>query len=180
MEWLVTWQDKEEIKIELPDDFKAGVLAFIHIDGLAYSLLYDDLREIFIIERDGVERCYWPNQSLDIAPSGFDPDEVYLYCQHKALRQGRVRRFVSGLPMRQDPLELKGDLTLVSPLVGSVLKINKSVGESVHAGETVAIIEAMKMENQIKSPIKGTLRKLAVKVGGPIVLGEAICTIERG
>ncbi len=52
-----------------------------------------------------------------------------------------------------------------SPMPGLVLKINKSVGDKVLKGETVLVLEAMKMENEIKSPINGQIVELNIKPG---------------
>jgi len=55
-----------------------------------------------------------------------------------------------------------------SPMPGLVLKVLKSVEEKVFKGETILILEAMKMENEIKSPIDGTIAELFVEQGKPI------------
>ena len=55
-----------------------------------------------------------------------------------------------------------------SPMPGLVLKINKIVGDRVSSGETIMVLEAMKMENEIKSPKDGELAELFVKPGSAI------------
>ena len=51
---------------------------------------------------------------------------------------------------------------------GLVLKILKSVGENISKGETVMILEAMKMENEIKSTYDGTITEILVSEGKPV------------
>ncbi len=55
-----------------------------------------------------------------------------------------------------------------SPMPGLVLKIKKQKGESIKKGEAVLILEAMKMENEIKSPADGILQEIYVKEGTAI------------
>ncbi len=52
-----------------------------------------------------------------------------------------------------------------SPMPGLLLKINKSVGEEIQAGEPLVILEAMKMENEIQSPITGKIIKIYAEEG---------------
>ncbi len=52
--------------------------------------------------------------------------------------------------------------TAVSPMPGLVLKIKKQVGDHVEFGESVMILEAMKMENDIKSPFSGIIKQMHV------------------
>lgn len=55
-----------------------------------------------------------------------------------------------------------------SPMPGLVLKILKSVGDNVTKGDTVMILEAMKMENEIKSTYDGTITEILVSEGKPV------------
>jgi len=55
-----------------------------------------------------------------------------------------------------------------SPMPGLVLKILKNVGDSINKGDTVMILEAMKMENEIKSNKQGKITEVFVTEGKPI------------
>lgn len=65
-----------------------------------------------------------------------------------------------------------------APMPGLVLLIEVEEGHSVHAGDGLAIIEAMKMENEITAPTDGIVRDLSVRSGQPIEQGSLICVIE--
>jgi len=52
-----------------------------------------------------------------------------------------------------------------APMPGMILKIKKKDGETVERGETVMILEAMKMENEIRAPIGGTIHFNSIKEG---------------
>lgn len=67
---------------------------------------------------------------------------------------------------------------VVAPLPGNVLNILVNVGDKVTAGQTVLILEAMKMENEIAAPISGTVTSLLVSKGQTVNTNEALLTIE--
>ena len=61
-----------------------------------------------------------------------------------------------------------GDTPVNSPMPGSVFKIVTSEGRSVTAGETLLILEAMKMEIEVAAPTAGTVKQIAVSEGNTI------------
>lgn len=65
-----------------------------------------------------------------------------------------------------------------SPMPGLVLKIKKQKGDSIIKGETVLILEAMKMENEIKSPKDGILEEIFVKEGTAIEKNISLVSIK--
>lgn len=64
-----------------------------------------------------------------------------------------------------------------APLPGTVLQIKASVGQAVKAGETVLIIEAMKMENEIVAPKDGKITSLVAQKGAAVNAGDPLFTI---
>jgi biotin carboxyl carrier protein len=52
-----------------------------------------------------------------------------------------------------------------SPMPGKIIAIRKQQGDTVSAGETVVVLEAMKMENELKSPVNGTVQNIVVSAG---------------
>jgi acetyl-CoA/propionyl-CoA carboxylase biotin carboxyl carrier protein len=70
-----------------------------------------------------------------------------------------------------------GDV-LISPMQGTVLKIAVEAGAQVEEGELVAIIEAMKMENEITAHKSGTVRELPIAVGGAVGAGDPLAVIS--
>lgn len=65
-----------------------------------------------------------------------------------------------------------------SPLPGTVLSIDVKVGDTVNTGDKVAVLEAMKMENDIRTLKAGTVKKICVNVGDAILEGTDIMIIE--
>ena len=70
----------------------------------------------------------------------------------------------------------KGEVVTV-PLPGVILDIKVKVGDAVKAGQTVAVLEAMKMENEIESTASGTVTAVNAGKGDSVLEGAAIITI---
>ena len=67
-----------------------------------------------------------------------------------------------------------GGAKITSPLPGTVLAINVAVGDSVSAGQTVAVLEAMKMENNIAADKAGVVKEICVNKGAIVQEGEPL------
>ena len=67
---------------------------------------------------------------------------------------------------------------LVAPMPGKVVRILVSEMTEVEAGQGIVIVEAMKMQNEIKSPKKGTVRKLVAAVGENVNAGDVLAVVE--
>ncbi|HXR13744.1 MAG TPA: acetyl-CoA carboxylase biotin carboxylase subunit [Solirubrobacteraceae bacterium] len=70
-----------------------------------------------------------------------------------------------------------GDV-LASPMQGTVLKIAVETGARVEQGALIAIIEAMKMENEVTAHKAGTVARLPISVGASVASGDALAVIE--
>jgi acetyl-CoA/propionyl-CoA carboxylase biotin carboxyl carrier protein len=66
---------------------------------------------------------------------------------------------------------------LASPIQGTVLKVEVESGAEVQEGALVAVIEAMKMENEITAHKAGTISELPISVGGSVATGDTIAVI---
>jgi biotin carboxyl carrier protein len=67
---------------------------------------------------------------------------------------------------------------VVSPMPGKVVKVHVTPGQAVKAGEGIAVVEAMKMENEFKSPKDGVVKKVNAKVGDSVEGGAVLAVIE--
>ena len=72
--------------------------------------------------------------------------------------------------------QISGAITAPIPGIVSALKV--SVGDSVAKGDTVAIIEAMKMENPIRALSAGVVKELAVQVGDEVPAGKILVQLQ--
>ncbi len=64
-----------------------------------------------------------------------------------------------------------------APMPGMVVSFAKQVGDSVEAGETVVILEAMKMENALPSPVAGTVKAINFSSGDSVAKNAVLCVI---
>jgi acetyl-CoA/propionyl-CoA carboxylase biotin carboxyl carrier protein len=71
-----------------------------------------------------------------------------------------------------------GGDTLTSPLQGTVLKVAVEKGAAVEEGALVAVIEAMKMENEITAHKAGTVAELPIAVGSSVASGDTLAVIS--
>jgi len=67
-----------------------------------------------------------------------------------------------------------GGAKITSPLPGTVLAINVAVGDNVTVGQTVAVLEAMKMENNITADRAGVVKEVCVAKGANVQEGEPL------
>ncbi len=64
------------------------------------------------------------------------------------------------------------------PIAGKIISVNVKVGEKVKEGDTLCMIESMKMENPILAPVAGTITKLECSVGQIVDAGVLLAIIE--
>ena len=67
---------------------------------------------------------------------------------------------------------------LTAPMQGTIVKLHVKAGEHVEAGDPVCILEAMKMENEVKAPIAGEVVDLKVRAGDTVTPGAIIAVIR--
>lgn len=70
-----------------------------------------------------------------------------------------------------------GSGSVLAPLPGLILKVLVSKGDSVSEGQPIAVMEAMKMENEIEAPISGTVKEIAVSEGENVLENSLIMKI---
>lgn len=94
------------------------------------------------------------------------------------ISRDRVVPDASTVPDRTTaPGQTSGMGDIIAPLPGAILKVLVAVGDQVTEGQTVAVMEAMKMENEIEAPVSGTVSKIAVKEGDTILENALIMSI---
>ncbi|MHB8651109.1 MAG: acetyl/propionyl/methylcrotonyl-CoA carboxylase subunit alpha [Gaiellaceae bacterium] len=67
---------------------------------------------------------------------------------------------------------------IVSPMQGTVLSIAVGEGDAVEARQVICIVEAMKMENEVRAPHAGVVAELSVAAGQAVTSGQVICRLE--
>lgn len=77
----------------------------------------------------------------------------------------------------QLPHLLGSGTPVTAPLAGNIWKIIATEGQSVAEGDVLLILEAMKMETEIRAAQAGTVRGIAVKAGDAVAVGDTLMTL---
>lgn len=87
----------------------------------------------------------------------------------------RDPRALRGRPRAGDD---HGPRKIISPMPGKVVRLLVHEGDAVEPGAGVAVVEAMKMQNEIKSPKKGTIQKILVSESAAVNAGDVLAIVE--
>lgn len=101
------------------------------------------------------------------------------------IESGKLRKVEHPGLVKKDELikevkdKIKIDSNVVTAMLpGTIVKILVEVGEEVKVGQTLLILEAMKMENEVVSPKDGIVKEIKVKEGMRVETGDALVVIE--
>ena len=79
---------------------------------------------------------------------------------------------------RHSAVEAEGRQQVVAPMPGKVIRLLVSAGDEVEAGQGLVVVEAMKMQNEIRSPKKGKVERLHVKEGQAVNAGDVLVWVD--
>jgi biotin carboxyl carrier protein len=79
---------------------------------------------------------------------------------------------------RHGAAEAQGRQQVIAPMPGKVIRVLVNPGDKVEAGQGLLVVEAMKMQNEIRSPKTGTVERLLAKEGQPVNAGEVLCVVS--
>jgi biotin carboxyl carrier protein len=132
--------------------------------------------------------------SVSCVPLGSDALSLIVNGESFDVRRERVgegRIFVRGRAYDctvQDPRSLRsrkraglaeaGEQKLAASMPGKVIRLLAGEGDKIAAEQGILVIEAMKMQNEVRSPKDGQLKKLLVREGTNVVAGEVLAIIE--
>jgi biotin carboxyl carrier protein len=149
---------------------EAVVLA--EVDGRPYELVLRDLGdgEYLLIDANIVYHCRVENN-----PTHPDEIEVSLRGVNYAVKLTDPKRLRSA----QGGAELdKGTARIVAPMPGKVVRILIEAGTEVEAGAGILVVEAMKMQNEMKAPKAGHVVSIDAEVGSTVNAGDVLAVIE--
>jgi biotin carboxyl carrier protein len=119
-----------------------------------------------------------PGRAARCHDVAFDPtgDDLVVHVDGRAVpvrvddpRGGRVRAAGSGSP---------GVRPVCAPMPGRVVKVLVAAGDVVAVRQPLVVVEAMKMENELRASIPGTVREVRVADGDPVESGAVLVVIE--
>jgi len=160
----------------------------ITIDGKNYRLELN--------RADGRWSCRLDGRDVEVDAVLARPDVLSLRLGDQAFEvkcervAGDMRLWVASAGFAvevRDPRSLRGRVRavddhgprkLTAPMPGKIVRVLVSQGDEVEAGAGVLVVEAMKMQNEIKSPKKGTIQKILVGEGAAVNAGDVLAIVE--
>jgi propionyl-CoA carboxylase alpha chain len=170
---------------ELPPPFDWSVT----IDGHAYAVSFGDDDDM-TVDGEVVDLAmeYTPGDRLVHAEIGTSPLTVKIEPTRSGLKmttRGAIHK-VAILPARLAPLtrhmiaKVPPDLSrfLICPMPGLLVALNVAEGDKVEAGQALAVVEAMKMENILRAEKSATVKQVNVKAGESLAVDAVILELE--
>ena len=190
--WLQEYNKKDNKKLHfLPRNWTNGILPkqdiTFEFNDEEYKFQYKNNNNHIQIHREHFERLSTSSALI------ISVDEEHIHCEIDGIA---IKAFISCfhdeitinsgsgdlvfkvLPKFIDPNEIIIEGSLTAPMPGKILNINVKKGSSVKAGETLLILEAMKMEHTIKATSDGQVIELYVKTGDQVESGSDLMKIE--
>ena len=131
------------------------------LSGDTYLLKLDNkIYEISVVKID--------NERFNISVAGKNYETIV-----RSSVQEKAVKLIELKASAQNKLDIK------APMPGMVLKINKKAGDEVEEGESVLILEAMKMENDLRAHISGKIKNIYINEGMTVEKGYTLFTIEQ-
>lgn len=118
-------------------------------DNKSYQILYSQKQNIFDADCNGTKFSF----------------EL---CDERELRRTSHAGFASS-----------ADRTVSSPMPGKIIKIEVEEGARVKAGQGIVVVEAMKMENELKAPLDGVVQSILVKEGDSVEGAQPLVVIAK-
>jgi biotin carboxyl carrier protein len=112
---------------------------------------------------------------VHIAPS---PDGTYKLQTGMHEFQADVRDPRAWRGRHAGGIEAEGRQQVVAPMPGKVVRLLVKVGDEVEAGQGLVVVEAMKMQNEIRSPKKGKVERLQAKEGQAVNAGDVLAWVD--
>lgn len=160
----------------------------VTIDGKHYRLELD--------RAEGRWSCHLDGREIEVDAVLVRPDVLSLRIDGRAYEvksehvAGELQLSVGTLRYAaeiRDPRSLRGRVRevddrgpkkLTAPMPGKVVRVLASAGAEVEAGAGVLVVEAMKMQNEIKSPKKGKIQKILAHEGAAVNAGDVLAIVE--
>ena len=95
----------------------------------------------------------------------------------KAMLLAEYEAVAPAAPAAAAPVAAGAGESVYAPMPGTILKVNVTVGQTVKAGDVLCVLEAMKMENEIKAPHDGKIAQVLATKGANVDTGAALVVL---
>lgn len=177
---------------EWREKVEKGEIPAISEEDLANEMEEEKVKPECLAPTEFIVNLHGENYHIKIAGVGHKSDgrKPYFIKVDGKLEEVMVEPLVEVVPTKNE-VEISGALTksskrpralnegdVTSPMPAKVVDIKVSKGDSVSEGDVVAVVEAMKMQNELHAPITGIVKDIYVSIGDQVNPDEAIMTIE--
>jgi biotin carboxyl carrier protein len=149
--------------------------AVVEVDGRAYDLELRELAsgEYLLVNGPSVFKCRVEAKHDRTAPG--ELFEVMLRGRNYDVSIIDPKRLRSG---QSAGAHLHGAAEIVSPMPGKIVRVLVEAGAQVEAGAGIVVVEAMKMQNEMKAPKAGTVVSINAEEGATVNAGDVLAIIE--
>ena len=167
---------------------------------MRYVVSVNGERKTVALEPDGATYEGGPSEHTELSDVESSPvriirigAQVHRVVTQKREGRGRYTLWVDGYRFDVEALDERtrairdlsaanagpaGPTPVIAPMPGLVVRINVSVGDKVEAGQGIVVMEAMKMENELRATGGGTVKSVDVTVGTAVEKGTVLVTLE--
>jgi pyruvate carboxylase subunit B len=166
---------------------------------MKYVVQLNDQRHTVSIEPDGVRYENEPTARGELSDIEGSPvrmvklgTHVYRVVAEKRQGRGRYTLWVDGYRFEVEALDERtrairdlsaanaaptGPAPIIAPMPGLIVRVNVSVGDKVEAGQGIVVMEAMKMENELRATAPGTVQTIEVVAGTAVEKGALLVSL---
>ena len=167
---LIAEIEGEKVSVELKRD---GERAVAEVGGRRYEL---EVREpeagAYLLLREG--RVYECRVSGEAAAAGAGAEVRVGNHSYQVQLSDPKRLRGAGAAAGHEG----GRAQVLAPMPGKVVRVLVEQGQTVELGDGLVVVEAMKMQNELKSPKAGTIAELHAQVGATVKAGEVLVVVE--
>jgi acetyl/propionyl-CoA carboxylase alpha subunit len=164
-----------------------------------YVVQLNDQRHTVSMEPDGVQYENEPAARGELSDIEGSPvrmvklgTHVYRVVAEKRQGRGRYTLWVDGYRFEVEALDERtrairdlsaanaaptGPAPIIAPMPGLIVRVNVSVGDRVEAGQGIVVMEAMKMENELRATAPGTVQTIEVAAGTAVEKGALLVSL---
>jgi acetyl/propionyl-CoA carboxylase alpha subunit len=167
---------------------------------LKYVVQLNDERKAVTLEPDGVRYEAEPQVHAELSEIEGSPvrmvkvgTHVYRVVVQKRQGRGKYTLWVDGYRFEAEALDERtrsihdlsaaragpsGPAPILAPMPGLIVRVSVNAGDKVEAGQGVVVMEAMKMENELRATSAGVVRSVEVSVGTVVEKGALLVALE--
>jgi len=144
----------------------------VTIEGRKYEVeVYEKEENIFLVKIEGREYIvYIPREVVEEMESAVEEVSIRL--------SKTIEDNISKMQRLQQPVVEEFGLKVVCEIPGRIVRIVVKEGDVIDKGQTIALLESMKMVIEVKSPYRGRVKKILVKEGSFIDVRQLIAVLE--